>query len=83
VKIFYFTLIELIKVLHILRANSPNNNDKTKLKQLQCCQLGALKYIYSEISTLDVQNKKSKQSLILFTNMTKFWLKIFKQHRIL
>jgi hypothetical protein len=29
--------------------NSPNNSDKIKLKQKQCCQLGGLKYIYSEI----------------------------------
>jgi hypothetical protein len=31
------------------QSNSPNNSDKMKLKQFQCCQLGGLKYIYSEI----------------------------------
>jgi hypothetical protein len=31
------------------QSNSPNNSDKMKLKQLQCCPLSGLKYIYSEI----------------------------------
>jgi hypothetical protein len=31
------------------QSNNPNNSDKTKSKQLQCCQLGRRKYIYSEI----------------------------------
>jgi hypothetical protein len=31
------------------QSNSPSNFDKTKFKQLQCCQLRRLKYIYSEI----------------------------------
>jgi hypothetical protein len=31
------------------QSNSPNNSDKMKLKQLQCCQLGELQYIFSEI----------------------------------
>jgi hypothetical protein len=43
------------------QSNSPNNSDKMKLKLLQCCQLGGLKYLYSEILTLDVHNKKSKK----------------------
>jgi hypothetical protein len=42
------------------QSNGPNNSDKIKSKQLQCCQLRRLKYIYSEMLTLDVQNKKGK-----------------------
>jgi hypothetical protein len=30
-----------------------------KFKQLQCCQLGGRKYTYSEILTLDEENKKN------------------------
>jgi hypothetical protein len=63
------------------QSNSPNNSDLMPLKQVQCCQLGGLKYIYSEILTLDVQNKKRKKMIPFFTNTTQFWLHFSKQHR--
>jgi hypothetical protein len=47
------------------QSNSPNISHKIRLKQLQCCRLSGLKYIYSELLTLDVQNKTSRLGLIL------------------
>jgi hypothetical protein len=45
-----------------------------KLKQLQCCQLSGLKYIYIQKYELLMCKTKSKISLILFfTTLTNFW----------